>query len=103
MEGRYKIKYLESFNIDLLQTADYIANVLGNIDASSRLVIRIENAIFKRAENPLAFEPVKSNRDRKHPYYRIYVGNCIVFYVVIDDVMEVRRLVYRSRNIRERL
>ena len=67
------------------------------------VIIRIENAILKRAENPLAFEPVKSNRDRKHPYYRIYVGNCIVFYVVIDDVIEVRRLMYRSRNIRERL
>ena len=40
-----------------------------------------------------------STRKRLHPYYRFYVGNYMVFYVVIDDVMEVRRLLYKSRDI----
>ncbi|MCM1488697.1 MAG: type II toxin-antitoxin system RelE/ParE family toxin, partial [Firmicutes bacterium] len=30
--------------------------------------------------------------------YRIYVGNYTVFYVVIGDVMEVRRFIYSRRN-----
>ncbi|GHV79520.1 hypothetical protein AGMMS49944_13110 [Spirochaetia bacterium] len=29
-----------------------------------------------------------------HKYYRIYVKNYTVFYVVIDDTMEVRRFMY---------
>ena len=103
MESNYKLRYLESFYSDLLQTAEYISGVLKNADASNRLVNRIENAILKRAENPLSFEAVQSVRDRQHPYYRIYVDNYIVFYVVIDDVMEVRRLVYKGRNIADQI
>jgi hypothetical protein len=42
-------------------------------------------------------------RERKYPYYRIYVKNYIVFYVVIDDeingkIMEVRRLLYKRQD-----
>ena len=48
---------------------------------------------------PLSFEPFKSNKCRKDTYYRIYVGNYTVFYVVIDDVMEVRRLIYSKRDL----
>ncbi|MBA1336578.1 MAG: hypothetical protein HPY66_3013 [Firmicutes bacterium] len=47
---------------------------------------------------PLAFEPFQSNRKRKNPYYRIYVDNFTVYYVVIDDVMEARRVIYSGRN-----
>ena len=31
--------------------------------------------------------------------YRIYVKNYMIFYVVIDDVMEVRRILYNKRNL----
>lgn len=50
--------------------------------------------ILKRLENPLAFEPYRSAKMREYPYYRIYVRN----YVVIGNVMEVRRLIYSARN-----
>ena len=48
---------------------------------------------------PLSFEQFKSKKNRKDTYYRIYVGNYTVFYVVIDDVMEVRRLIYGKRDL----
>ena len=43
-----------------------------------------------------SFEPYRSLRERRYPYYRIYVKNFVVYYVVIDDegedkIMEVRR------------
>ena len=100
MGSKYKIRALESFQQDLFQIADYITSVLNNADAADRLVTRVTGAIRKRAENPLSFEAFHSSHDRKNPYYRIYVGNyIIIFYVVIGDVMEVRRLVYKSRDI----
>lgn len=37
-------------------------------------------------------------KKRDYPYYRIYVRNYVVYYVVIDDVMEVRRLMYGARD-----
>lgn len=95
----YKLTFLPLFKEDLLEVVDYIANTLKNPDAAHRLVDDIELAIVKRLEMPLAFAPYRSAKIRQHPYYRINVHNFSVFYVVIDDTMEVRRLLYAKRNI----
>ena len=95
MENKsYQLRYLPIFETDLLSTVNYITNVLKNEDAAHRLVDDIESAILKRLENPLAFEPYRSAKRREYPYYRIYVRN----YVVIGNVMEVRRLIYSARE-----
>ena len=97
MENKsYQLRYLPIFETDLLSTVNYITNVLKNDDAALRLVDDIESAILKRLENPLAFEPYRSAKRREYPYYRIYVRNYVVYYVVIGNVMEVRRLIYKS-------
>lgn len=67
--------------------------------AAHRLVNDIEFAIQKRLENPLIFATYQSSKMRKHPYYRINIKNFSVFYVVIGDTMEIRRLIYSKRNI----
>ena len=94
----YHLRYLPLFEQDLRETVDYIANTLKNTEAAMSLLAEIEAAILKRAYNPLAFEPFPSKKKRKHPYYRIYVKNYVVYYVVIDDVMEIRRLLHHTRN-----
>lgn len=95
MENKsYQLRYLPIFETDLLSTVNYITNVLKNEDAAHRLVDDIESAILKRLENPLAFEPYRSAKRREYSYYRIYVRN----YVVIGNVMEVRRLIYSARD-----
>lgn len=42
-------------------------------------------------------------KKKKYPYYRIYVKNFVVYYVVIDDegpdkIMEVRRFLHSRQN-----
>ena len=99
MENKsYQLRYLPMFEQDLISTVNYIANVLKNEDAASRLVDDVENAILERLHNPIAFEPYRSRKERNALYYRIYVRNYVVYYVVYDDVMEVRRLIYGSRD-----
>lgn len=61
----------------------------------------IELAIVKRLEMPLSFAPYQSSKIKNHPYYRINVRNFSIFYVVIDNTMEVRRILYSKRNIDE--
>ena len=95
----YQLRYLPIFEQDLMSTANYIADVLKNEDAASRLVADVENAILERLHNPIAFEPYRSKKKRDYPYYRIYVRNYVVYYVVIDNIMEIRRLIYGSRDI----
>ncbi|QRG86682.1 type II toxin-antitoxin system RelE/ParE family toxin [Bulleidia sp. zg-1006] len=99
----YKLTFLPLFEKDLLKITDYITNTLQNPGAAHRLVDDIELAIVKRLEMPLSFVPYQSSKIRKHPYYRINVRNFSIFYVIIDDTMEVRRLLYSKRNIDELL
>ena len=94
---KYKLLYLPLFEQDLIQTISYITNVLKNTDAAEKLVNDIEDAIQERLEYPLAFEPFPSKK-RDYPYYRIYIRNYVIYYVVIEDVMEVRRFLYGARD-----
>lgn len=94
---KYKLRYLSLFEQDLIQTISYITNVLKNTDAAEKLVNDIEDAIQERLEYPLAFEPFPSKK-RDYPYYRIYIRNYVIYYVVIGDVMEVRRFLYGARD-----
>ena len=94
----YKLRYLPLFENDLYEATSYIANVLNNPQAAERLLNETEKAISERLKMPLSFEPFHSVKERKDVYYRIYVGNYTVFYVVVGDVMEVRRFVYSGRD-----
>lgn len=95
---KYKLRYIPLFEDDLYDVLSYIANVLNNPQAAENLLKETEKAIYDRLEMPLAFEPYHSAKERRDVYYRIYVGNYIVFYVVIGDVMEVRRFIYSARD-----
>lgn len=95
----YELQYLPLFYDDLLATVKYLSEVLHNPKAANKLIDDVENAILDRLPNAEAFEPFHSLKERRYPYYRIYVSNYIVYYVVIEHrIMEVRRLLYVGRN-----
>ncbi|MBQ3330672.1 MAG: type II toxin-antitoxin system RelE/ParE family toxin [Ruminococcus sp.] len=96
---KFQLRYLPLFYEDMAEVVDYISNDLQNPTAALKLIDLTEQAIIKRLDNPLSFQPTQSKRERKHPYYRININNYAVFYVVIDDVMEVRRFLYSRRDI----
>ena len=99
MAQKYALEYIPLFEKDLESARDYITNTLQNPAAAMRLIEDTDKAILKRLKNPLAFEPHRSAKKRKHPYYRIDIRNFAVFYVVIGNVMEVRRFVYSKRDL----
>lgn len=96
---KYELSILPLFESDMLEAITYITEVLNNPSAAERLIDETEKAIYKRLDSPLSFSPYKSKRSRSDVYYRIFVGNFTVFYVVKDNVMEVRRFIYNRRNI----
>ena len=76
---------------------------LQNPQAATELLRAVEQAILSRQPFAESFEQYHSLRERKYPYYRIYVHNYVVYYVVIDDegsdkIMEVRRFLYKRQN-----
>lgn len=96
---KYKLSILPLFENDMLEAITYITEVLNNPAAAERLINETEKAIYKRLDSPLSFSPYQSKKQREDVYYRIFVGNFTVFYVVKDNVMEVRRFIYSRRNI----
>ena len=97
--ANYRIRILPSFEEDLNQIVDYIALTLSNPSAAMNLVENVHKAIEGRANYPLNFQPFLSQKKRKHLYYVIRVGNYSIFYVVIDSVMEIRRILYTKRRL----
>jgi Plasmid stabilization system protein len=95
----YKIRYLPAFEEDLEEALDYIALRLQNPEVATQLLKETEEAILERLSAPLAFEPYYSKKERKNPYYRIRIKNYIIYYVVIEEVMELRRFVHSRRDI----
>ena len=100
---RYKLRVLPLFEDDLNEAVDYIALRLKKPVAAENLVNAVQEAIRERTTCAEAFEAYHSMQERQYPYYRIHVKNYIVFYVVIGDVMEVRRLIYNRRNLPEQV
>ncbi len=100
MENKtYNLTFLPLFEEDLNKIVDYITNNLNNPSAAHKLVNDVEHAILERLYAPTSFAKYFSKKEREYPYYRIYVRNFSIFYVVIDNTMEVRRILYNKRNI----
>ena len=100
---KYRLSYLPLFYEDLDEKITYIAEKLKNPKATNDLLDKVESAIMERLPVAESFEPYHSVRERRYSYYRIYVDNYIIYYVVIDDdpndlVMEVRRFLYNGQN-----
>jgi plasmid stabilization system protein ParE len=95
----YELSYLPIFDDDLAEAWNYITFKLKNPAAANKLLVDTEKAILKRLKTPAAFQKYPSKKERKYPYYRIQVRNFTIWYVVIGNIMEVRRFLYSKRNI----
>lgn len=100
---KYRLSYLPLFYEDLDEKVTYITEKLKNPKAANDLLDKVESAIMERLPLAESFEPYHSVRERRYFYYRIYVDNYIIYYVVIDDdpndlIMEVRRFLYNGQN-----
>ena len=103
VDTKYILRYLPLFYEELEEKVVYIAETLKNPQAANDLLNSVESAILERLPNAESFEPYRSLMERRYPYYRIYVKNFVIYYVVIDDegpkkIMEVRRFLHNRQN-----
>ncbi len=96
--GKYTLRYLPLAKQDLSEIVNYIQNNLENPIAAENTLSKIEAAILERLESPESFAVWQSKKQRPYPYRKINVGNYTVWYVVIDHIMEVRRILYSRRD-----
>ena len=96
--GKYTLRYLPLAEQDSSEIVNYIQNNLENPIAAENTLSKIEAAILERLESPESFAVWQSKKQRPYPYRKINVGNYTVWYVVIDHIMEVRRILYSRRD-----
>jgi addiction module RelE/StbE family toxin len=97
--ANFELRYSPLFYDDLDRITNYILLDLKNEIATKAFIFDIETAIKKRLERPLQAAIYPSMHRRKHDYRRILVGDYLIFYVVIDRTMIVRRLLYGRRDL----
>lgn len=105
LQDKFELSFLPMFYDDMAEIVDYISFILKNPDAADRLVEDVFSAIDERLPIADKFEPYPSRYEFRYRYYKIQVRNFMIFYVVINDrkpkVMEVRRILYNKRNIKD--
>ena len=93
-DTQYELRYLPLFYEDLEQKVIYISETLHNEKAANDLLDAVEKAIMERLPIAETFELYRSVKERQYKYYRIYVKNFVIYYVVIDIVVYVVRILH---------
>lgn len=97
--AKFELRYSPLFYEDLDKITDYLLFELKNELAAKELINNAETAIKKHLASPLSAAPYRSIGTRPYPYRRIPIGNYLIFYVVIDNVMVIRRMLYGRRDL----
>jgi len=98
-KNNYEIEYLPSFGEELNEIIYYITYILRNPNAADKLLDNIDKSIMERKLNPEVYEKYKSNKKRKYNWYRIYVGNYMIFYTIKDNKIEMSHILYNKRDM----
>ncbi len=99
MANKYTIRYTATFIKQFNNISKYIIYKLQNRIAAESFYYEVINEIEKRSGNPEGFEKYKSRRKRKNTYYKINVKNYTIFYVVQNNTMEIRRILYSRKDL----
>ncbi len=95
---KYEIRYLPTFISQLNNILYYITYELKNKIAADNFYNEVVKQIELRSNAPESYEVFKTIKDEKIKYYKINVKNYTLFYVVKDNIMEIRRIYYSQRN-----
>ena len=99
---KYKIKYSELFYEDLGLIVQHILDKTKSVKIARQFYENVLACVDERtfgADSYETFQPYEDAPD----YYRIYFGNYTVFYIIADDTMDVRRMLWSGMNMPQRL
>lgn len=99
MDKNFKLYYSPLFYEDLDKITDYILLELNNTTAAKKLINDVEAAIKNCLKNPTLAAVYRPSAVQGQQYRRIIVGSYLIFYVVIDNSMVVRRMLYGRMDI----
>ena len=94
-----EIKYLPSFLQELDSIVEYIIFTLGAPMTASNLLDELEKSIHNLKKFPLAHRLYRPIKPIQTEYRVLTVKNYLVFYVVLEETIEIHRIIYKRRNL----
>lgn len=96
MEKKYKIEYLPSSAKDLTEIVDYIK--IDSPQSALSFLDKIDKSISRLEQFPFIGIIPKDIRLQSLGYRILLIDNYLVFYVVFDDTIEIRRIISGKRK-----
>jgi plasmid stabilization system protein ParE len=96
MSKKYSIEYLPIAEKDLTGIIEYVN--LDSPQSALLLLDEIDNTILKLELFPYIGKVPKDSRLQLLNYRILIVSSYLVFYVVKDDIVEIRRILHGKKN-----
>lgn len=96
MDKKYRLEYLPAAQNDLMSIVEYIQ--VDDPFAAMNLIDAVDKSISKLAHFPYLGVVPKDIRLMHLDYRVLIIDNFLVFYVVLEDVVEIRRIVHGKRQ-----
>ena len=94
-----ELKYLPSFQQELNAIVEYITFTLEAPVAALNLLDELEKSIGDLKQFPLAHRLYRPIKPIPTQYRVLTVKNYLVFYVVLEGVIEIHRIIYKKRDL----
>ncbi|MFN8489805.1 MAG: type II toxin-antitoxin system RelE/ParE family toxin [Caldilineaceae bacterium] len=96
MSRSYAIRYLRTAQQDLVEIFDYIAR--DDATAATALLETFDQSIARLATHPFLGSVPKDERLHRLGYRMLVVGKYLIFYVVKQETVQIRRVLHSSRQ-----
>jgi addiction module RelE/StbE family toxin len=96
MNQKCEVQYLLAAQPDLIDILNYIKQ--DNPTAAHKLIQEIDEVIARLEEFPNMGVTPKDLRLKSLNYKMLIINNYLVFYVIKDDIIEIRRIVHGKRK-----
>jgi len=96
MSGKYRIRYLKSAENDMEEIFDYILR--DSPSAAASMLDKFDKAISGLEHNPELGAIPKDERLKKLGYKMLIIDRYIVFYVIKNRTVQIRRVLHGARQ-----
>jgi toxin ParE1/3/4 len=95
----YKIRYLPIAQKDLQDILIYILENLKSSKAAMDFINTLDESILRLKQYPYSCKMYQPQEPLEYEYRFLYVKNYLVFYAVIENIVEIHRIVYAKMNL----
>ena len=95
----YKIRYLPIAQKDLQDIVLYFLDNLKSPQAAINFIETFNESVSRLKKHPYAYKLYQPQDPIESEYRLLPVKNYLVFYIVIENIVEIHRIIYAKMNI----